>query len=153
MCFIACVFSSSFHCSECIVPSLCFGLQQLFPRPGMLLALQPDFVKVPGGAVHGFALCFLVLHVYCLLFVFLVYFALDAIRTNNCCSVSDTSNIKDHIVSLFIADVAPTLFFPGGAAIPCGFQSGLPVFPLTGQDYSVLAQVGLFSLPLFAYKE
>ncbi|VUZ39915.1 unnamed protein product [Hymenolepis diminuta] len=40
------------------------------------------------------------------------------------------------------ADVAPTLFFPGGAAIPCGFQSGLPVFPLTGQDYSVLAQQG-----------
>ncbi|KAM7534906.1 hypothetical protein Aperf_G00000105939 [Anoplocephala perfoliata] len=39
-------------------------------------------------------------------------------------------------------DVPPTLFFPGGAAIPCSFQSGMPVFPLTGQDYSVLAQPG-----------
>nr|CDS24758.1 protein boule [Echinococcus granulosus] len=40
------------------------------------------------------------------------------------------------------ADVPPALFFPGGAAIPCSFQSGMPIFPLTGQDYSVLAQPG-----------
>ncbi|VDD82486.1 unnamed protein product [Mesocestoides corti] len=45
------------------------------------------------------------------------------------------------------ADVPPALFFAGGA-IPCGFQSGLPVFPLTGQDYS-----GLLAQPGSAYQQ
>ncbi|BHF83940.1 hypothetical protein SprV_0902708900 [Sparganum proliferum] len=39
------------------------------------------------------------------------------------------------------ADVPTALFFTGGA-IPCGFQNGMTVFPLAGQDYSLLAQPG-----------
>lgn len=65
-----------------------------------------------------------------------------------CCSF-DFFRIKwlfcsDALINSFIvADVPTTLFFTGGA-IPCGFQGGMPMFPIPGQDYSLLAQVTPF---------